>query len=175
MTEETGLPTTTAIKNAVLNHEWNFGYVPNKSEMIESLARLIEERVRDGVAKRNAESSPKERDFFALVDRMFVSRRGGADGFLHAAVGLAGEAGEVLEMIKKSWVYDKPLDFSKVEEEMGDVLHYFTMLCILTNLDWTTVIENNMAKLAKRYPNGYSNSAAIARADKVEKPHDHSH
>jgi NTP pyrophosphatase (non-canonical NTP hydrolase) len=87
---------------------------------------------------------------------------------LHMAVGVSGEAGELLDAIKKHCVYQKQIDLNNVMEEAGDILFYLTGL--LSELDMTIeeCINANMDKLSKRYPQGtYSNSAAIARADKL--------
>ena len=117
--------------------------------------------------------APTEENFREFVNYLFQSKRAGADGFLHAATGLAGESGEVLDHMKKHWVYDRELDRDKVLEEMGDTLHYFFMLMIKMSefedepVTLATVISNNILKLQKRYPDGFSKAAAIARADKV--------
>lgn len=105
------------------------------------------------------------KDFQAYVDGLFVSRREGIDGKLHAAIGMSGESAECLDLIKKSWVYGKPLDTAKLQEEAGDTLHYIVMLCIANGWTLEDLANNNKAKLDKRYPNGYTNAAAIARAD----------
>lgn len=112
-----------------------------------------------------APRKPTEEAFAKFVNSLFVKRRSGADGYMHAAIGLAGESGELLDLFKKHWVYGKDIDVNKVLEEMGDVLHYFTMLCILMDVSWQDVMDNNVAKLLKRYPQGYTDAAAIARAD----------
>lgn len=92
---------------------------------------------------------------------------------LHMAVGVSGEAGELLDAIKKHCVYQKPINMENVMEEAGDILFYLTG--ILNELDMTLeqCIQANMDKLSKRYPNGtYTNAAAIARADKNNQPSD---
>ena len=106
-----------------------------------------------------------EEDYRQFVEGLFVKRREGTDGFMHAAVGMVGESGEILEHIKKMWVYGKPFDHAKMHEEMGDLFHYFTMMCIKLGISWEDVINNNVTKLKKRYPNGYSDADAIARVD----------
>lgn len=114
---------------------------------------------------------PSEQEFRRFVDSLFQSKREGLDGLIHACVGLAGESGECLDLAKKSWVYDKPLDVPKLLEEMGDTLHYFFMTLIkleeLTGVHFTlgAVMQNNVDKLNKRYPNGFTKADAIARAD----------
>lgn len=109
----------------------------------------------------------EETDYMAFVDHLFQSKRSGADGYMHAAIGHAGEAAEIMDNMKKMWVYDRPLDHAKILEEMGDSFHYFMMLCICMDVSWGDVMANNITKLKKRYPNGFSKADAIARADKV--------
>lgn len=40
---------------------------------------------------------------------------------LHMAVGVSGEAGELLDAIKKATIYNKPLDVENMIEELGDI------------------------------------------------------
>ena len=88
---------------------------------------------------------------------------------LHMAVGVSGEAGELLDAIKKHAVYQKQLDINNVIEEAGDILFYLTGLLNELGLTIEECMEANVAKLSKRYPqHQYSNAAAIARADKLD-------
>ena len=92
---------------------------------------------------------------------------------LHMAVGVSGEAGELLDAIKKHCVYQKPINMENVMEEAGDILFYLTGLLNDLDISLEDCINANMDKLSKRYPNGsYSNAAAIARADKNDQPSD---
>lgn len=93
-----------------------------------------------------------------------------ADDLMHCAAGTAGEAGELLDAIKKNWAYNKPLDRENVREEAGDLLFYLLSLLDLLEIPLYEVIEANTKKLAKRYPAGYSDKAAQERADKQELP-----
>jgi NTP pyrophosphatase (non-canonical NTP hydrolase) len=87
---------------------------------------------------------------------------------LHMAVGVSGEAGELLDAIKKHAIYQKQLDINNVIEEAGDILFYLTGLLNELGLTIEECMEANVAKLSKRYPqHQYSNAAAIARADKL--------
>ena len=88
---------------------------------------------------------------------------------LHMAIGISGEAGELLDAIKKAAIYRKPLDIHNVKEEIGDVLFYITGLLQSIGIDMETVIAENVAKLSLRYQSlSYSNAAAIQRMDKSE-------
>lgn len=85
---------------------------------------------------------------------------------LHMAIGLAGEAGEMLEQVVRH-VLGAPLDGANVREEAGDATFYIVGLLsgIQTELE-EAQFYNKVKLLGKRYKNGYSDAAAQARADK---------
>lgn len=87
---------------------------------------------------------------------------------LHMAVGLAGEAGEMLDAVFQH-VLGGPLDGENVREEAGDATFYIVGLLngIQTSLEEAQV-ANKGKLLGKRYKNGYSDKAAQERADKVD-------
>jgi NTP pyrophosphatase (non-canonical NTP hydrolase) len=86
---------------------------------------------------------------------------------IHMVLGISGEAGELLDAIKKASVYCKPLDLANVIEELGDLEFYMQGLRAALNITREETIEHNIAKLTKRYGDKYSNAAAIQRADKI--------
>lgn len=87
---------------------------------------------------------------------------------LHAAVGISGEAGELLDAVKKHWAYEKPLDKENVIEELGDLEFYMQALRNEIGVPRSFIIEANRKKLSKRYATlKYSNEQAIARNDKL--------
>lgn len=86
---------------------------------------------------------------------------------LHMAVGVSGEAGELLDAIKKNAIYGKPLDLTNVIEELGDLEFYMQGIRAAISVPRGTVLASNMEKLRKRYSSGaYSNGQAQQRADK---------
>ena len=95
---------------------------------------------------------------------------------LHMAIGASGEAGELLDAIKKACIYRKPLDIANVREECGDILFYVTGLLDSINANLDEVIRENMAKLSTRYQSmAFSNAAALARVDKQPQGQDKDH
>ena len=95
----------------------------------------------------------------------------------HAATGMATEAGEALSTTKKMWIYGQDLATVNKEgktnqqnlvEEAGDALFYIQMMCNLLGCTLLDLIAANEAKLRLRYPDGYSDAAASARADKSD-------
>ena len=86
----------------------------------------------------------------------------------HMATGVSGEAGELLDAIKKHVIYQKPLDVENVKEELGDMLFYMSNLMQSVGLSFEEVLQHNVDKLSIRYSSGsYSNKQAQERADKV--------
>ena len=102
-----------------------------------------------------------------FVGRMFAKRSLAVEGLVHAAIGISGEAGEILDTVKKTWVYGKPVDRENLIEELGDIEFYLQALRDLVDVRREEVLAANVAKLTKRYPDGvYTDEHAIARADK---------
>lgn len=79
-------------------------------------------------------------------------------GLLLAAVGLGGETGEILEIIKKHVFHGHPLDREKLIKEMGDAEWYACYLRGLIGVSLEEVHNKNIEKLAARYPEGFFSS-----------------
>jgi NTP pyrophosphatase (non-canonical NTP hydrolase) len=86
---------------------------------------------------------------------------------LHMAVGISGEAGELLDAIKKHVIYNKPIDIENVKEELGDLLFYIQGIYNAIDVTQDEILAMNKEKLSVRYKNGYSDKAAQERADKA--------
>lgn len=98
-----------------------------------------------------------ERPDFDIADRDIM--------LVWNAIGLAGEAGEVAEHIKKGVFHRHVVDRDKLAKELGDVLWYVAALCTKLGLDMGEVMEANIAKLWVRYPDGYSPADSKRRVD----------
>jgi NTP pyrophosphatase (non-canonical NTP hydrolase) len=84
------------------------------------------------------------------------------------ALGVAGEAGEVADLVKKSVFHRHGIDAAtkeKLVKELGDVLWYVAALCTRLDVPLGEVMEVNIAKLRERYPEGYSSVASKLRRD----------
>lgn len=71
------------------------------------------------------------------------------------ALGLAGETGEVVDVIKKHLYHDRPLDKDAILKELGDVAWYLATLCTALDFRLSDVLEANIAKLKARWPDGF--------------------
>ncbi len=83
-------------------------------------------------------------------------------------LGIAGEAGEVADMVKKHVGHGHPLDRDALVEELGDVLWYVAAIATLHGLTLGDVATTNVAKLRLRYPDGFSEAASLERKDQQE-------
>ena len=89
---------------------------------------------------------------------------------MHMAAGISGEAGEVLDIVKKNFAYGKPLDHAHLIEELGDIVFYINGLMWMLDTSWDEVLTTNIRKLEARYPSGTFNADhAIHRDTAAEK------
>lgn len=79
------------------------------------------------------------------------------------ALGLNGEAGETAELIKKHVFHGHDLDYTEIIHELGDVFFYAVALCNTLGLSMDNVIETNVNKLTKRYPDGFDSEKSKNR------------
>lgn len=88
---------------------------------------------------------------------------------IHGCMGVSGEAGELLDAIKKHTMYNKPLDVENVVEELGDIEFYLASIRQQLGFTREFIIEENMRKLEQRYPGfEYTDQKAIERLDKKD-------
>ena len=99
-------------------------------------------------------------DFNEIRDRL---NNDGTIRLLHAAMGLATEAGEFTDMLKKHIFYGKPLDLVNLQEEAGDTMWYIGVAIdeLRTTLD--ELMTANIAKLRKRYKGKFDADRALER------------
>lgn len=80
-------------------------------------------------------------------------------------LGLAGEAGEIVELVKKGIFHQKGLDETALRKELGDVLWYVAAVCTKLGLDMGEIMQENIEKLRVRYPYGYNPTHSLQRMD----------
>lgn len=88
------------------------------------------------------------------------------DALVHGALLISGEAGELADAIKKHIVYNQELDEDNVIEELGDVLWGVAYMADIIGVNLNDVAGRCVNKLARRYPERYSDKLAATRLDK---------
>lgn len=86
----------------------------------------------------------------------------------NVGLGLAGEAGEIADMIKKHLHQGHPLDRDKFIKELGDVAWYLALGCTVIGEPMEKVLQTNIDKLLKRYPDGFDPERSLNRAEDDE-------
>lgn len=88
-----------------------------------------------------------------------------AGGVIHACLGLSGEVGELTDMMKKAVFHEKTLDEDHLAKELGDVLWYVALFCESAGWDLDEIMQLNIDKLKKRYPEGFDVDRANNRKE----------
>lgn len=102
----------------------------------------------------------------AFVCNLIKERGDVSKNLEHMVIGIGGESGEVSDCIKKHTIYGKELDRKNAIEELGDLEFYMAGLRQMLGISRRECLDANVVKLGARYKGGYSDAAAIERADK---------
>ena len=84
---------------------------------------------------------------------------------LNGAMGLNGEAGEVIDILKKHIFQGHNLDTEHIAKELGDCLWYIAVCAKGAGYTLDEIAEMNKAKLRKRYPDGFETDKSLNRAE----------
>lgn len=88
------------------------------------------------------------------------------DQILCSCLGIAGEAGELIDNIKKAIYHQKVIPDVELQKELGDLLWYIALLCDSKGWNMNDIARLNVEKLIKRYPAGFSfTQANLPRLD----------
>ena len=85
------------------------------------------------------------------------------DVLINAVMGLCGESGEAIDIVKKHLHQGHELDREKLIKELGDIAWYLAEAATALEIDLETVLERNIEKLKSRYPEGFSAERSIHR------------
>ena len=88
------------------------------------------------------------------------------DKLLNGVMGLNGEAGECIDVVKKHLFQGHELDTVKLIDELGDVLWYIAQTATGLGIDMEEIAQHNIAKLRARYPKGFDVERSVNREGK---------
>ena len=83
----------------------------------------------------------------------------------NGVMGLCGEAGECIDLVKKATFQGHDLDHEKLIDELGDVLWYAAQLATGLDVPLSEVAQHNIDKLKARYPDGFDSEKSIHRKE----------
>ena len=85
------------------------------------------------------------------------------DLLINGAMGLCGESGEVIDLLKKHVYQGHELDREHIAKELGDIAWYLSVTAYALDYDLETVLQMNVDKLRKRYPHGFEADRSLHR------------
>lgn len=84
---------------------------------------------------------------------------------INGVMGLNGEAGEVIDLVKKARFQGHELDTEKLMKELGDIAWYLAVTANSIGYSLSDVFDANVEKLKKRYPDGFDKERSMNRAE----------
>jgi NTP pyrophosphatase (non-canonical NTP hydrolase) len=84
---------------------------------------------------------------------------------VNGLMGLNGEAGEAIDILKKHLFHGHELDKEHLAKELGDVAWYVAISADALGYDLETILQMNIDKLIKRYPDGFDAKRSINRTE----------
>lgn len=82
---------------------------------------------------------------------------------INSVMGLCGESGEAIDIVKKWMAHGHELDKDHLAKELGDIAWYLAEAATALDMDLEDILQANIEKLKKRYPEGFSSSASVNR------------
>ncbi len=87
------------------------------------------------------------------------------DILINGVMGLCGEAGEAIDIVKKYLAQGHELDREKLIGELGDIAWYLAETATVLNVDLEEILSRNIEKLRRRYPEGFDSSRSLNREE----------
>ena len=85
------------------------------------------------------------------------------DVLINGVMGLCGESGEVIDLVKKHLHQGHELDKAKLVKELGDVAWYLAEIAYALDVPLEEVLQGNIEKLKARYPEGFDSDRSVNR------------
>lgn len=85
------------------------------------------------------------------------------DVLINAVMGLCGESGEAIDLVKKHLAQGHEFDKEKFAKELGDIAWYLAEAAYAIDMPLEAILEGNIEKLRKRFPEGFDSKKSINR------------
>ena len=89
------------------------------------------------------------------------------DILINGVMGLCGESGEVIDLVKKHLAQGHELDKERLAKELGDVAWYLAETAYAIGYDLEDIFQMNLDKLEKRYPEGFDSKKSMNRKENI--------
>ena len=85
------------------------------------------------------------------------------DILVNAVMGLCGESGEAVDIVKKHLFQGHDLNQEALKKELGDIAWYLAEAATALDVPLEEIFQGNLDKLHKRYPNGFDSQRSQNR------------
>ena len=85
------------------------------------------------------------------------------DVLINGVMGLCGESGEPIDIVKKWLAQGHELDKEKLAKELGDIAWYLAETAYALDIPLEDIFQANIEKLKKRYPEGFDTERSVNR------------
>ena len=85
------------------------------------------------------------------------------DVLINSVMGLCGESGEAIDIVKKWLAQGHELDKAHLAKELGDIAWYLAEAATALDLSLEEILQANLDKLKKRYPEGFDTNRSRIR------------
>ncbi len=87
------------------------------------------------------------------------------DVLINSVMGLCGESGEAIDIVKKWLAQGHDLDKERLIKELGDIAWYLAEAATALDVQLEDVLQANIDKLKQRYPEGFDKERSLTRSD----------
>ena len=84
---------------------------------------------------------------------------------INSVMGLCGESGEAIDIVKKWMAHGHELDKEHLAKELGDIAWYLASAATALDMDLEDILQANIEKLKKRYPEGFDTRKSLERKE----------
>ena len=85
------------------------------------------------------------------------------DVLINSVMGLCGESGEAIDIVKKWMAQGHELDKERLKKELGDIAWYLAEAATALDIPLEDILKANIEKLKKRYPDGFDVKRSVVR------------
>lgn len=107
----------------------------------------------------------KANEYQELAMRTLNPKLDKKDVLINAVMGLCGESGEAIDIVKKYLAQGHDFDKEKFKKELGDIAWYLAEAAYAIDVPLEEILLGNIEKLKKRFPEGFSEEKSINRKE----------
>ncbi|MBP1557361.1 MAG: nucleoside triphosphate pyrophosphohydrolase family protein [Oscillospiraceae bacterium] len=105
----------------------------------------------------------KANEYQELAMRTLNPNLNKRDVLINSVMGLCGESGEAIDIVKKWMAHGHELDKEHLAKELGDIAWYLAEAATALDIPLEDILQANIDKLKKRYPEGFETERSLIR------------